>query len=112
MLVQILIVIFSLFVLVKLMSRYKKNEIRTFEFVSWILFWGLAIIAAVIPDTTNIVAKTVGIGRGADLVVYTALILLFYIVFRLLGRLYRLERDITNIVQHVAIDETVQTKKN
>lgn len=109
MIVQILIVFFSLFALAKLWKRYRKNEINWFEFTLWIIFWGLAIVAAIKPDITNVIAKVVGIGRGADLVVYTALIILFYIVFKLLGRLYKLEREITFLVQHIALDK--QNKK-
>lgn len=103
MLIQIFIIVFALFALSRVIFRYKNDGITLFELVLWMLFWGLAIVVAIIPDTTNLVATIVGVGRGADLVVYSSLIILFYVVFKLLTRVYRLERDITKIVQNIAL---------
>jgi hypothetical protein len=57
------------------------------------------------PDLTSRVAQAVGVGRGADVVVYLAVILLFYVIFRIYLRLDRMERDITVLVRRLAVDE-------
>ncbi len=39
-----------------------------------ILIWSSAAIAIALPDLTSLVAKAVGINRGADLVLYLAIL--------------------------------------
>lgn len=103
MLIRFFIICFSLFAISRVGFRYKNDEIALRELILWILFWGISIIVGIIPNSTNLVAKVFGVGRGADLVVYFSLIMLFYIVFKLLGRVYRLERDITKLTRYLAL---------
>lgn len=104
MLIKFFIVLFAIFALSRVAYRYKKEEITLREAIIWFLFWFCAIGVAIIPESTNFIARFFGVGRGADFIVYVSLIILFYSVFRLLGRLYKIERDITKIVQYMALD--------
>ena len=72
--------------------------------VLWILLWVAAAVAIVEPDLTMVVANALGIERGADLVFYCAILGMFAGFFVVLGRLRRLEHDLTRLVRRVAID--------
>ncbi len=62
---------------------------------------GLVLVAA--PDLANLVANAVGIGRGADLVIYVFILLSLAAIFNLHLRL-RSEREVTTrIVRELAI---------
>lgn len=62
---------------------------------------GLALVAA--PDLANLSANAVGIGRGADLVIYIFILLSLAAIFNLHLRL-RSEREVTTqIVRELAI---------
>ena len=67
--------------------------------------WVATIAVVLLPKTTDLLAARVGIGRGADLVVYVMLVVLLYVVFRLVMRLQSIERDITRLMRHRALEE-------
>jgi hypothetical protein len=72
---------------------------------AWSALWALGLAFVLFPDLTSIVASAVGVGRGVDVVVYAAIILLFYLVFRIYLRLDRMEREITVLVRQLSVDE-------
>lgn len=101
--IQIILGIFVLLVLTRVVWRYIRHEIRGRELAWWGIFW-LAVGGAVVwPKTTDVVAQLVGVERGADLLVYISVLALFYIVFRILVRLERIERDITVLSRTAAL---------
>ncbi len=50
-------------------------------------------------------AHLLGIGRGADMVMYLGLILIFYLLFKVYVRLEQMDREITQIVRAVTLWE-------
>mgnify|MGYP001561203442 CR=1 FL=1 len=64
---------------------------------------------ALSPQTTDVIAKLVGVGRGADFIIYLSLIALFYLMFRLFGKIEDVEREITKLVRKLAIEEVHST---
>ena len=62
-------------------------------------------LAVAFPDLTPRVAKSVGIGRGADLVLYCAVLFMLAGFFFVYLRLVRLRRYVTELVRHIAILE-------
>jgi hypothetical protein len=73
-----------------------------------ILLGGVGIVLALQPELANRLAHAVGVGRGADLLVYVfVLFSLFHIVY-LGSRLRRLERQITQQVRASALERGSQ----
>ncbi len=106
-LIQILLVLFFIFALVKVFIRYKKGELKIGIFLGWVLFWAMAGVVAVVPNSTAYFAELVGVGRGADLVVYLSLVLIFFMLFRLYIKIENQEKNITKIVRQ----DTLSNKK-
>lgn len=77
----------------------------------WILFWGVAGIVAALPQTADEVARLVGVGRGADVVIYLSLVVVFYLIFRLYVKIEQVEGEITRLVRKLSIDELDDPKK-
>ena len=73
--------------------------------VFWILFWGVAGIIIWWPDSTSYIASAFGIGRGADLIVYTSIILIFFLLFKLHIKIESVGRDVTQVVRHIALPD-------
>jgi len=57
----------------------------------------------IFPDATSFVAHLLGIGRGADLIIYMSLLITFYLIFRIHLTLARFEQEITEIVRAIAL---------
>lgn len=64
---------------------------------------GAAVVFILWPESTNILAKKLGVGRGADLIFYVSILLFWFIVLKLYARLRRLEKTVTQFMREEAI---------
>ena len=103
--IQILIIAFALWAITKTIMQFKKGALTIAWLFFWFFFWGVAGVVAALPQTTDVIANLVGVGRGADLVIYTSLVALFYLVFRVYVKIEKTEREITRLVRKLAIDD-------
>lgn len=92
------------------MKKFKKGELSLKEFILWAVLWLIIIIATISPKTTDIAANFLGVGRGYDLSVYISIIVLFYLMFRIMVKIDKMDRNITKIVREVAIKEADENK--
>lgn len=67
------------------------------------LIWLGAGVAILWPDLTTRIAHVLGIGRGADLVIYVVTILFLASFFYMLQRFRRLETELTLLVRQLAL---------
>ena len=101
--VQILVAVFALFAIIRVAMKAKSRSLPVLWSVLLIIvFLGVGYVA-VMPGTTDVIASSIGIGRGIDLIVYLAIVALFYLVFRLVVKIETLQRDITKLVREIAI---------
>lgn len=105
MFIQILISLFALFALSKVLGKFKKQTLAKSEFVLWFVFWILTAILVWLPNGLTKIANALGIGRGADLIFYASLIIIFYLIFRIYLKLEKMEKNITKIIRKNALDD-------
>jgi hypothetical protein len=79
------------------------------EGLVWAFVWLCTGVAIARPDLTVLVAGAMGIGRGADLVLYCAVIVMLIGFFMVYARLRRLRRDLTLLSRHLAIRDASPT---
>lgn len=101
--IQILLVLFVLFALSRAVLRFNGKEISGKQFLFWLFIWIFAIIAIAVPRTITFLSELFGIGRPADLMLYVAIVLLFYLIFRMYVSIEAVEEDITKIIRELAI---------
>jgi hypothetical protein len=102
------LLLWVLIALAKVIHTYRQQGIRAREFRFWTLVWaGTALIVA-FPDTTSFLAHLLGIGRGADLIMYASLLIAFYLIFRIHLALDRLEQEVTAIVRAIALERLTE----
>jgi len=106
--IQFLLLAFVLFALVKVIRKYKQRGIRTLEFLFWTLVWVGSALVITFPDTTFFLAHLLGIGRGADLIMYTSLLIAFYLIFRIHLTLDRLEQEVTEVIRAMALERLTE----
>jgi len=109
--IQIFLSLIIVFFIVRLVLRYKKANLNGSEFVTWLFFWLIALTIVLLPETVNFLARSLKVGRGVDLVIYLALMILFYIFFKLSLRLEKIEQDISQVVRKVAMEEENEVDK-
>lgn len=111
MLFKLFLIVFAIIVMGRIYKQHRAQKVAAGWFVLWMLFWALVILAAFSPQTTDLVASVVGVGRGADLVVYISLPVLFYAIFRLAARQDQQHKELTELVRKVAIDRVQEPEK-
>lgn len=111
MIIKFIIIIFILFVLWRTVLRFKKGDITSRELLIWLVFWVLVAAAAVNPKGTDVIAQWLGVERGADLLVYLSIIVLFFVAFRLIVKQEKIDRDITKIVRNTALKNKENDKQ-
>lgn len=104
-LIQIILIVFFLLAIVNTFLRFRSNQLNMTGLLFWLLFWILAAVVAVLPNSTNYFASLVGVGRGADLVVYISLALLFFLTFNFYVRLERANREITKLTRALTLKD-------
>lgn len=110
MFIKVVIILFSFYAVYKVYIKYKSGQISAPRAIFWLLLWVAVIGAALWPKTTDLIAKYVGVGRGADLLVYLSILVIFFLMFRIIIRLEKIDREITKIVRKVALDEKSDNK--
>lgn len=86
-------------------KRARQQAIRNAEALIWSVMWIMALLVVWRPDTSTVIAQWVGIGRGADLILYAAVTLLLILVFQLHVAHVRLERTLTELIRRQALQE-------
>jgi hypothetical protein len=74
---------------------------RVIRFVVWLL----AAAAVFNPELTTAVANRVGIGSGSNLVLYAFVLAFLAASFVFYSRSVKLERQLTDVVRHIAVAE-------
>lgn len=105
MLIQILATLFVIFALWRVIAKYRRSELKPTEFAMWLVFWLAVGVAFFTPESLTKIANLLGIGRGADLVLYVAVVVVFYLMFRIFVRLEKMEKNITKIVRKNTLDK-------
>ena len=86
-----------------------KSPARRLTGLFWVGLWVATLGAVLDPDATTRIARAIGIGRGADLLLYSAVLAFsagFYIVS---VRLRQLSREITVLTRELALREAERT---
>jgi hypothetical protein len=104
-LIQVLAIIFGLFMMYVARIHWVKKHISMTEFSMWLSLWFVFIFIAVFPETVGDFAQTLHIGRILDLLVICALMLLVYLTFINRITYKRLEKKLEKLVRKNAIDE-------
>jgi len=87
-----------------------RGSIGRRDAVLWLSIWIAAGVAIAWPKLTAKIARLLGIGRGTDLVLYCAVVIMLVGFLMVYARLRQLRRELTLVVRHVAIENAFRAK--
>lgn len=99
--IQILLICGVVIIFAYYVSRFRN---ALFDLLALTVFAGLGIFFILFPDYTNVIAKKLGVGRGADLLFYICILFFLFIILKLFSRLRRLEEKFTEFIRQQAKD--------
>ena len=105
MILQVLMVVFCLFAVSRSYLRYRDGFITLPGCLFWSSIWIASTIAVYVRDWTSILASYLGIGRGVDMLLFGAVLLLSYLTFRIYVHQEVTRRALTKLVRAIAINE-------
>lgn len=102
-LLQFVLIIAAVVFILFGVDLYKRRKMNALHFIIFFFGGGLIILFALDTSLLNNFGKLFGIGRGADLLVYLSLILLFYFYIELLNKLTKDKTQLTKLISQSAI---------
>lgn len=105
MIIQFFTIIVVVLLLTRVGAKLKRKEITLRESLFWSVLWLAVGVVVLYPRLTDKLASVIGLqtATGIDLVVYVAVGVVFYLVFRIFVRIEKIEREITKVVRHLAM---------
>ena len=103
---QIIAIVIVLFFVIRLIGQKRKNSISRTEFYLWLFFWifsGLGIVF--LKSIDSLVAYLGFSSTGIDVLLYLAIAVLFYLLFRIRIKMEKIEKDITTLVRKISIND-------
>jgi hypothetical protein len=106
MLQQLIALMVILFFVARLFFLRKKNSLPSGEFAFWLVFWSLSAASVLSLKWLDRLFAGLGFSASAiNILVYIAVIALFYLNFMLRLKMERVDRALTAISRKVALDE-------
>ncbi|EKE06734.1 MAG: hypothetical protein ACD_18C00293G0001 [uncultured bacterium] len=102
---KIVFAILAMSAIVTVWNKKQKTLLGNKATFFWIAFWLVTTLVVFWPNSTQILAEYVGIGRGVDLVIYLSIVCLFYLVFKMNLKIEGLKRDLTEVVRDKAVHD-------
>jgi len=110
MLIQILLVIGFVLSLWITWHRFRQHVIPLYEALGWSVIWVGGLFVSILPKITETLASIFGVGRGVDLMLYAAVAIQFFLIFKLFISHQKLERQLTQLVQKDALSNIANIK--
>jgi hypothetical protein len=107
---QIVVLAAILIIVIKAGLRLRRKELSLILFLCWLGVWVALAVVVVFPAIVSWLANAVGIGRGVDLVIYLSIFSLFYFVFRINLRINKLEKNNSELIRKIAMQNARKTE--
>ena len=108
--IQLILLVFIIFAASRVIMQFRGGSIRFGALLFWLGIWAVALIAVFYPDETTRLARFAGIGRGADVIIYVSIAILFYLVFRLHVYLEDLRSQLSSLIREISVQEVKKGK--
>jgi hypothetical protein len=108
-LIQIILLVGLLSILV---SYFRWFRTAAFDKILIILILLTGIVFVISPELTNTIAHKLGVGRGADLLFYLAIVGFGYALLLLYSKTRMIEKKLAEIIRMQALNEMQKTTKH
>ena len=107
MLIQFILILGFVFALWITWRRFRQRVISLGESLAWSVLWLGGAAVSAMPKITEYLAAFFGVGRGVDFILYAAVAIQFFLIFKLFISHEKLERLLTKQVEEKALQELI-----
>ena len=101
--IKILLIALVLVALLFFVRREHGHKLQANKRIGFILFIGMNIYAIARPQDVTWVAQQLGVGRGADLILYLLVITFVFAVFNFYLKMREADRRVTELARAIAV---------
>ncbi|MFA7087751.1 MAG: DUF2304 domain-containing protein [Patescibacteria group bacterium] len=106
MLQQIIALIIIGFFIIRLLRQKKKKQLSGNEFILWLFFWLIAALAIIFIKQIDRTVAWLGFsGSGINFLIYLAVLVLFYLIFRLRLNIAKMDKGLTELTRLITLKE-------
>lgn len=102
---QLAILIISILAIAFITKRFHNDALSVGTYLGWFCIWILVILAGLFPGISVHLARITGLGRGLDALYIIAIIIVFYVLFKLYNKIEDQKRRINDLVSELALQE-------
>jgi hypothetical protein len=106
-----LIIFFVIFAVSRAILRFRDGKMKLYEFFFWMLLWVGFLMIILFRNFIDAVQSFFGIDPRSGVLSLIAIVLLFYLLFRLYVRVEQQEKVITDLVRKSSIAEGMKLSK-
>ncbi len=101
--IQILGVLFGLFMMYYTFLQYKRREFTIKEYSFWFLFWGAFVAITLFPQVLDPVLSTLNIARALDFFIIGGFLFLIFVTFYTYTLIRKNQKKLEEVVRNIAI---------
>jgi hypothetical protein len=111
MLIKIVLIALILVILGYLLLNNTNQKVRAWNKIFFFIFLLFSILAVIHPDFTNQIAHFLGVGRGADLLLYGLTVSFIFVTIIIYIKFKAMEDKITSLARKIAILESKEKEQ-
>ncbi|MDO8658007.1 MAG: DUF2304 family protein [Candidatus Levybacteria bacterium] len=110
---QIGIILISFFFIVNKLAKFFKREQResVLKLTTTLFIWFAIIIFSLFPPLARQVSQRLGFGENLNTLIFLGFVIVFILIFKLLGIIENIERAITEIIRKEALKDIKNSQK-
>lgn len=110
--IQLVLALISLFFLGNRIIRFFRKE-RTqtgFKLMMTLIVWGGVLFTSLFPVTVHTISRNLGLGDNLNTLIFFGFVVVFVVLFKIMGSIEQLERNTTEIVRKEALKDVYKLK--
>jgi hypothetical protein len=101
-----LVTVSALFLVDGVHKFFKREERQTlFKLLSYLAIWGSILTLGLFPRASHQISQFLGFGENLNTLIFLGFAVVFFAIFKLLGAVERLERNISEVVRREALEK-------
>lgn len=109
---QWLVPLIGLFYIFRIVLQFRANKRSVTSLLVWLVFWTTIVVLAIIPNPVSFeIARLLGFKSNINAVIFVALGWLFLLIFYLSTTIDRLEKQMTELIRKLAMQEAEKEKE-
>ena len=101
------------FFLFRLGLQLKRNHIPRGQFIFWLGFWLVGGVLVIYLKEIDLFVAQLGFSSsGIEILLYLAVVIIFYFIFRLRLKVERMENDLTILTRHISLRDPHFSKES